>query len=74
MTDEKIVTVTDWAAGAAKSKLVWLGVLLTVLSTVAANLEAWAPLFGSWGPVVGQVLGVVIVILRAVTNTALPHK
>ena len=74
MTDEKIVTVTDWAVGSAKSKLVWLGVLLTVLSTVAANLEAWTPLFGSWGPVVGQVLGVVIIVLRAVTNTALPHK
>lgn len=74
MTDESIVTAGDWARGAAKSKLVWLGVLLTILSTVAANLEAWSPLFGSYGPVVGQVLGVVIVLLRAVTSQALPHK
>jgi len=74
MTDENIVTVGDWLRGASRSKLVWLGALLSVLSTIAANLPAWEPLLGSYGPLIGQVLGVVIVILRAVTTTALPQK
>lgn len=74
MTDEKLVSVGDWLRGGAKSKLVWLGTLLTILSTVAANFEAWQPLFGSAGPLVGQLLGVAIVLLRAITTTPLPHK
>ena len=74
MTDEKLVAVSDWLRGGAKSKLVWLGTLLTILSTVAANFEAWQPLFGSKGPLVGQLLGIAIVVLRAVTTTPLPHK
>lgn len=74
MTDEKIVSVGDWLRGSAKSKLVWLGTALAILSTVAANFEAWQPLFGSWGPIVGQLLGVAIVVLRALTTTPLPHK
>lgn len=74
MTDESPVTTADWARGSVKSKTVWFGTALAALSTAAQWQTAWEPLFGKYGPLVGQVVGVGIIALRMVTGTPLPHK
>ena len=74
MTDEVTVTARDWVRGSARSKTMWLGTTLFVLSTVAQYQTAWEPLLGAWGPLLGQGLGVAISALRLVTNKPIPHK
>lgn len=74
MTEESVITKRDWVVGSAKSKTVWFGTALAVLSTVAQFQPAWEPLIGSWGPVLGQGIGVAIAGLRLITTKPIPHK
>ena len=59
---------------AAKSKTIQFSMLLAVVSTVAANMEALAPYFGSYGGLAGVVVAAIIAALRTVTTEPLSHK
>lgn len=74
MTDESPITTADWARGSLKSKTMWFGTALAVLSTAAQLQPAWEPLFGKYGPLVGQAVGLGIMALRVVTRAPLPMK
>lgn len=63
----------DTVKGAMKSKTVWLGVLVAALSAFQAGLGD-AGLSPEQLGVVGPLLGVVIVWLRAITNSSLLDK
>jgi len=60
--------------GSLKSKTMWFGTALAVLSTVAQNQPMWEPLLGEYGPIVGQVVGLAIMGLRVVTTKSLTEK
>ena len=74
MTVETEVTKKDWVFGSLKSKTMWFSAALLVLSTVAQYQPAWEPLFGAWGPLLGQAIAVAVAALRLVTSTPVPHK
>lgn len=62
------------AAGALRSKTIWVAIALAVTSTIAAGLPDLQPYVGKWGPLIGQGLAVVIAILRILTTLPLDEK
>ena len=60
-------------AGAVKSKTVWLGVVVAALSALQAGLGDAGVTPEQLG-VVGPLLGVLIVLLRAITDKPLAAK
>ncbi len=62
-------------AGAARSKTVWLGTTLTVLGALQAQMEMFtAFLTPSQVGMLGSGIGIVIIVLRAVTDSALDDR
>lgn len=57
-----------------KSKTVIFGALLVVLGGVQSILPDIAIYMGAYGPLVTQVVGAVVILLRAFTTTPLEEK
>lgn len=63
----------DTILGSLKSKTVWLGLLVTILSWVQATVSG-AALPPEIVSVVGTVIGALIIWLRSLTTTSLADK
>jgi len=60
--------------GALKSKTVWLGTIVSVLPQILQILPELRSFLGENYAVASFVLGTTIIVLRAVTDTALKDK
>jgi len=62
------------AAGAIRSRTIWLSVALAALSAVAASLDADREFLGEYGPAIGMGVAVAMAVLRVLTTLPLEAK
>ena len=69
------LTVTQWLAKAAKSKTMWLALLVTILGAAQTYFPNFRDMIPAhwYGPIFGS-LGVIIAILRFVTTQPISQK
>ena len=70
----KLIEIVKQLKKGHKSKTVWLGVGVTLLGIGQAFLPEIASLFASHGGTATSVIGIAILVLRAVTTKALGDK
>ena len=63
----------EYAKKAMKSRTVWLGIIVTVLSTFQGLISEF-PVPYYWQGIIGSALGIIIILLRLDTTDGIADK